>query len=153
MRRRRRSKWCFLYIDSRLTKFVTSTKSLDTMRDYYQLNGDFSESNTQELVTHFRGVLDERSIRVDPTCFWMDIMLKLYKSLVRLLLEYSNVIWGPHYIMDKYKVETIQRRATRMTSICHDLSYCDWLHYLKLPSLQYWKLRDLFLYQMIDNLI
>ena len=38
------------------------------MGDYYQLNGDFSESSIQELVTRFRQFLYECSIRVDPTC-------------------------------------------------------------------------------------
>ena len=33
-------------------EFITSTKSLDTMGDHYQLNGDFSESSMQGLVTH-----------------------------------------------------------------------------------------------------
>ena len=42
--------------DGRLAKFITSTKSLDTMGDYYQLNGDFSESSIQGLVAHFRRV-------------------------------------------------------------------------------------------------
>ena len=57
-----------VHIDGRLTKFVTSTKSLDTMGEYYQLNGDFSESSIQELVTRFRQFLYACSIRVDPTC-------------------------------------------------------------------------------------
>ena len=38
--RMQRSKWCFLYINGQHAKFITGTKSLDTMEDYYQLNGD-----------------------------------------------------------------------------------------------------------------
>ena len=34
----------------------------------------------------------------------------LYKSLVCPTLEYSNPIWGPHYILDQQAVEKIQRR-------------------------------------------
>ena len=30
------------------------------------------------------------------------------------ILEYGNIIWGPHYLMDQKKVETIQRRATKL---------------------------------------
>ena len=67
MKMRRRSKGRFLYIDGQLTKFITSTKSLNTIGDYYQLNSDFSESSIQELVMRFRRFLYECSIRVDPT--------------------------------------------------------------------------------------
>ena len=41
-------------------------------------------------------------------CKDADIILNLYKSLVRPQLEYNNAIWGPHYISDKQKVEVIQ---------------------------------------------
>jgi len=41
-------------------------------------------------------------------CKDSDIGLNLYKSLVCPLLEYSNTIWGPTYIMDKQKVEAVQ---------------------------------------------
>jgi len=66
-----------------------------------------------------------------------DIMLKLYKPLVQPILEYSNVIWGPNYIMDKQEVEAMQHQATKMIFTCHDLPYHDQLSYLKLSSLQY----------------
>ena len=80
-------------------------------------------------------------------CKDSDIMLKLYKSLVCPILEYSNVIWGPNYIMDKQKVEAIQRRATKMIFTCRNLPYHDQLSFLKLPSLQYRRLRgDLLFY-------
>ena len=85
-------------------------------------------------------------------CKDSDIMFKLYKFLVHLLLEYNNVICGSHYVMDKYKVETIQRRATRMIPTCCDLSYCDRLtiwnyHHYSIEGLEIY-----FLYQMINNL-
>ena len=37
-------------------------------------------------------------------CKDLNIVLKLYKSLVRPIVEYANVIWGPHYILDQQKV-------------------------------------------------
>ena len=42
-------------------------------------------------------------------CKDLDIVLKLYKSLVRPIVEYANVIWGPHYILDQQKVEHTKR--------------------------------------------
>ena len=35
-------------------------------------------------------------------------------TLVRPLLEYGNLIWGPFYILDQRLVENVQRRATRL---------------------------------------
>ena len=61
----------------------------------------------------------------------------LYTSLVRPHLEYCNVIWGPHYIEDKRKVESIQRRATKCIRGLHDMPYEERLRTLKLPSLEY----------------
>ena len=31
----------------------------------------------------------------------------LYKAMVRPLLEYGNVIWGPHYKMDMRSIESV----------------------------------------------
>ena len=28
------------------------------------------------------------------------VLLRLYKSMVQPILEYGNVIWGPHYVLD-----------------------------------------------------
>ena len=59
----------------------------------------------------------------------------LYTSLVRSLLEYGNVIWGPFYKADIIAVEKIQRRATKMIRGLSQLSYEERLQELKLPSL------------------
>ena len=42
-----------------------------------------------------------------------DILLKLYKSLMRPHLEYCIVAWSPHN-KDKVMLEKVQRRFTRM---------------------------------------
>ena len=41
-------------------------------------------------------------------CMRRGLLLQSYKSLVQPILEYSNVIWGPHYILDQHKVEGVQ---------------------------------------------
>ena len=42
------------------------------------------------------------------------IILKLYKSLVRPHLDYCSQAWRPHLSKDKFVLEKVQRRATRM---------------------------------------
>ena len=59
----------------------------------------------------------------------------LYKSLVRPHLEYGNSIWGPHYKLDQYAVERVQRTATRLG--VKELPYINRLRRLNLPSLVY----------------
>ena len=48
---------------------------------------------------------------IDLNC---DVFLKLYKALVRPIMEYANIIWGPHFLLDKRKLERVQRRATKL---------------------------------------
>ena len=54
-------------------------------------------------------------------CIWRtfqsrekDIILKLYKALVRPNLEYCMSAWRPHYVKDIELLEGVQKRATRM---------------------------------------
>ena len=44
------------------------------------------------------------------------VLLQLYKSVVRPILEYGNhdVIWGPYYVLDQCKLEGVQRRVTKL---------------------------------------
>jgi len=77
-------------------------------------------------------------------------MVKLYKTLVRPVIEYNNVIWGPSYIQ---KIEIIQRKATRMIPSISQLSYHNRMKHLNLPSLQYRRRRGdlIYLYQILKN--
>ena len=60
----------------------------------------------------------------------------LYMPLVKPLLEYANAMWGPHYKMDKQKIERVQRRATKLIEDIKHLSYEERLYNLNMPSLQ-----------------
>ena len=33
--------------------------------------------------------------------------LKLYKAMVRPIIEYANTIWGPHFLLDKRRLERV----------------------------------------------
>ena len=48
---------------------------------------------------------------IDLNCY---VFLKLYKALVRPLMEYANIIWGPHFLLDKRKLERVQHHATKL---------------------------------------
>ena len=61
----------------------------------------------------------------------------LYKALIRPIIEYSNVVWGPIYKMDMKKIEQIQRRATRLIPSLRPLPYEARLQQTGLPSLLY----------------
>lgn len=65
-----------------------------------------------------------------------DIMLKLYKSLVRPNMEYCTAVWSPYYVKDKELIEKIQHRFTKMIIEVKHLSYADRLRKLDLWSLE-----------------
>jgi len=47
-------------------------------------------------------------------CKTVEITLCLYKSLVRPHVEYCSSVWSPYFKKDKFKIEQIQFRFTRM---------------------------------------
>ena len=65
-----------------------------------------------------------------------DILLQLYKSLVRPHLEYCISAWCPHYIKDKQLLERIQHRFTRMIPGMKELPYTQRLRKLGLWTLE-----------------
>ena len=53
------------------------------------------------------------------------IMLSLYKSLVRPHVEYCVSAWSPHYIKDKDILERIQHRFNRLIPGMQKLTYME----------------------------
>jgi len=82
------------------------------------------------------GILRRNFEDVSCECF-----LNLYKTMVRPLLEYANSIWSPGRVCDLTKIEKIQMKATRYMCHSKNLSYDDRLHRLKLPTLNYRRIR------------
>ena len=83
------------------------------------------------------------------------MLLSLYKTIVRPIVEYGNVIWGPHFTLDQQSLEKIQRRATKLIPTLQHVPYTDRLVLLKLPSLQYrrWRVDMILMYKIIQGLI
>jgi len=58
-------------------------------------------------------------------------------TMVRLHLEYGNVIWYPRFRRDSIDIEKVQRRGTKPIPEISHLPYDKRLRVLKLPSLQH----------------
>ena len=69
------------------------------------------------------------------TCRKKDIMVKLYKALVRPKLEYCVQAWCPYLKKDIDKLEKVQTKATRLIYDCRKLNYENRLQYTGLISL------------------
>ena len=57
------------------------------------------------------------------SCLDEDTLPRLYKALVRPHLEYGNIVWHPHYQMDKLAEEKVQRQATKLVPYLKHLPY------------------------------
>lgn len=83
-----------------------------------------------------------------------DIMVPLYKSLVRPVLEYGNSVWSPSLRRQIDHLEGVQRRFTKRIVGTNNMSYEERLAFLKLPSLEYRRVRgDLIeTYKMVHDM-
>ena len=70
-----------------------------------------------------------------------DIMVPLFKSLVRPTLEYANVVWFPSKRKDIDAIEKVQKRFTKRIVGMKDLEYEERLERLCLPSLEFRRIR------------
>ena len=68
-------------------------------------------------------------------------MVQLFKSMVRPIIEYANVVWAPYLKKDIILLESVQRHFTKKIKGLGEKSYEERLIILKLPSLQYRRLR------------
>ena len=65
-----------------------------------------------------------------------DIIIRLYKALVRPKLEFCVQAWRPYLRKDIDGLEKVQRRATRLIHECRGLSYEDRLKITGLTTLE-----------------
>ena len=65
-----------------------------------------------------------------------EIMLPLYKSMVRPHLDYCIQAWKPHLRKDVDKLEKVQRRATVMIEGLEGFGYLERLRILNLTTLE-----------------
>ena len=70
-----------------------------------------------------------------------DILVPLFKSLVRPILEYGNVVWNNCIKKYMNKIENVQRKYTRYIKGLQNLTYEQRLKKIRLPSLEYRQIR------------
>ena len=82
-----------------------------------------------------------------------DIMVPLFKALIRPILEYGNAVWAPHLRKHIDAIEKVQRHFTKCIIGTKNLSYEHRLRFLRLPSLEYRRVRgDLIeMYKICNN--
>ena len=107
---------------------------------HYQLNGSRLEKSTQEkdlgiIVTndlkssaHVTTVAAKANSRLgiikrNFSVLSRDILLPLYLSLVRPILDYGAQAWSPYLIRDIQAIERVQRRATKLVPDLAHLPY------------------------------
>ena len=93
----------------------------------WSLQVTIAAQNANKMANWVLSVFSDRS---------KDVLLTLYKSIVRSRLEYSCPVWNPSSMQDIKKLESTQRAFTRYISGCQGLSYWDRLKKLGLMSLQ-----------------
>ena len=70
-----------------------------------------------------------------------EILIPLFKAVIRPILEYANVVWSPQKRKHIDKLEKIQRNFTKCIIGLKDLDYEQRLTKLKLPSLEFRRVR------------
>ena len=70
-----------------------------------------------------------------------DTFVPLYKTLVRVHLDYASSVWAPYRKKLITDLENVQRRVTKQLPGMKEISYEERLKILKLPTLQYRRIR------------
>jgi hypothetical protein len=73
--------------------------------------------------------------------FSSDIVMKLYKCLIRPRLEFAVQAWRPHLPKDIDLIKGVQRRATKQVVGTKGMSYEERLKFLDMTTLETWRIR------------
>ena len=125
-----------------VSEFYQYKTSMDILSPVQQLK-DLGILVSQDLSwsTHIRSMFDKAR---QKACWVLSVfftrsptvMLNLYKSMVRSLVEYCSPLWSSTTITDIQELESVQSTFTSGIAGCHDLDYWKRLKRLSLISLQ-----------------
>ena len=110
---------------------VSEMKDIGVIVDL-ELKFDKHINSKIETANKILGIIRRSFIYLDA-----DILLPLYKALVRSHFDYAMIIWNPHMVKHIESIEGVQRRATKMIPDLKHLSYPERLKKLKLPTMAY----------------
>lgn len=65
-----------------------------------------------------------------------ELLLKIYKTYIRPILECASPIWSPYFVKDIDLIEKVQRRATKIPQALKNMPYEERLSKLGLTTLQ-----------------
>ena len=84
----------------------------------------------------------------------VNLYVTLYRSFVRPVLEYCNIVWCPHQITLCDQIEAVQKRFTRLFPDMRNIPYRSRLTKLNMLSLRARRLRYklIFLFKIVNNL-
>ena len=101
-------------------------------------NLKFDEHISQKIkkARSMSGMIYRNIIHKTPT-----IMVPLFKSMIRPHIEYGNAVWCPYLKQDKCALENVQRNFTKKIHGMKKKSYYERLKILRLPSLEFRRLR------------
>ena len=71
-----------------------------------------------------------------------EVILSLFKSLIRPHIQFANQVWVPYLIKHITAIENVQRRATKTIHGLKDINYERRLRHINLPSLSYTRRYD-----------
>ena len=71
----------------------------------------------------------------------INLMVQLFKTYVRPILEYNTSIWTPHLSSDKKCVEKVQRNFTKRLCQKHNVKFRDYSHRLQILKLESLEIR------------
>ena len=124
------NKDCNYEIDNQLLESVREEKDLGIIvSDSLKVSPQCIKAvkNANRVLGAIKRTIDNRS---------KDVIIDLYKALVRPHLEYAMCAWRPHYVKDIKLLEGVQRRATKLISELSGLSYNERLKKVNLTTLE-----------------
>ncbi len=122
-------------LDSTNLESIRQEKGIGVIIDA-DLEFDRHISEKVKKATQMFALLRRSFQHMDETLF-----VPLYKSLVRVHLDFASSVWAPYKIKHVEQLEGVQRRITKQLPGMKDLPYPDRLQQLKLPTLSYRRLR------------